>query len=129
MDSILFPFNLPSRNLLRICEENHERTYGNGLSPDQYMSSVPINSCRKVLRKSVVICSYMPLLEIWGPIDTHPHTFTNRVVVEHFYVDKYCQPMVIVGIHDVVMNSSCFPSNSIRDRKNTTEEMLQEPLI
>ena len=64
MDSILFPFKLPSRNLLRICEENQERTHGNVLSPDQYMSSVPINSCRKVLRKSMVICSYMPLLEI-----------------------------------------------------------------
>jgi len=110
MDSILFPFKLPSCNLLRICEENHGRSHGNGLSPDQYMSLVPISSCRKVLCKSMVVCNNIPLLEIWGPIDTHQHIFTNRAVREQFHVDKYCQPVLTVEIYDVVTSSLCFPS-------------------
>jgi hypothetical protein len=58
----------------------------------------------------MVICSYMPLPEIWGPIDTHPHIFTNTIVGEKFHVDKYCQPVLSVGIYAVAMSFSRFPS-------------------
>jgi hypothetical protein len=62
----------------------------------------------------MVICSYTPLLDIWGPIDSHSHIFTIRVVGEQFQVDKYCQPMLIVGIYDVVRNSSRFASKQLK---------------
>jgi hypothetical protein len=52
----------------------------------------------------------MTLPEIWGPINTRPHIFTNTVVGEQFHVDEYCQPMLSVGIYAVVMSFSRFPS-------------------
>ena len=99
MEFLLLLFKVLSWNFLDMSEENYERTHKNGLSSDQYISSVYVSWCGrmpyKIRGKHFLHCCA-------GGVKVYQCSLSHRlhidVVEEKFHVYKHCLQIFILFI-------------------------------